>query len=261
MKRYKRTTYERWWEERDNPIYVARNQIFEPIPLADKEEYVKGLEMLLGRNIQADETQYGGDPKKYSDLQIEVAKSLKRLDDWVLGLLEKRPIRIPRKMLFPHHELEGFDVSVYGYPPSESREEFLEREKKKMGEDDPVYMMMKRDNERIKREIREYKEQNKNNPWWDSDNPLHYARHMMGQFTDFFDPRPMIKRSNSALLNMGVSLILGREVDGWEWHIDPDILKDSVRKAVQKLDKRLYNIGVEERGREERELTATAQNS
>lgn len=236
--KYENTTFDRWWREHKNPIFVARHQAFEPVLLAKKEVYVDGLETLLGRKIHPEELQDGGNPQKHSDLQVEVARTLREHNDRMIQVMVEQNMKKPIKMhrpLFPQEwqeKLESPGPSENIYPL-----------RRTIADDGSSSSKMKRKSEDYElNEIREYKKQNKNNPWWKSPNPLHYGLNMMGLFTSTFGYHPMIQKGNFDLMNTGVSLILGREVESYEFSTDHNGIKEEVRERVQRWDRKWYDI-------------------
>ena len=229
--KYRNTAYDKWWES-PNPIFVARHQVFEPVLLADKRAYVRGLEMVCGRNIHPDELQ-AGDPKKHEKLKIEVIEILRKKDYLMLEALQKyyseNPLRMGPSIFQEREDTEK--------PPKKD----IAEPRKFTGSEVEGFRetVMRSDNYRTKK-VAEYINENRNNPWWESTNPVHYARHAMGLFTYMTHQHPMIQECDFDLLVTGVSMIIGGKVHPTEFSIHYNLLKDEVREKLEKWDEIAY---------------------
>jgi len=234
--RYFDTAYDNWWESK-NPIFIARNQIHEPVLLADKRTYIRGLEMICGRKISKDELQEG-DPKKHEKLKAQVIDILQRKDDETLQGLQKAYAKNPEKMRPSTYRDFDEEESPEQRPKEDIAEprKFLDRATGKMKELDFVN---KTDDYR-KKKLAEYMNENSTNPWWESTNPITYARHMMRLFTNMMDQHPMIIYGDFKNLKNGVSLFLGRKVAPAEFSVDHSGIKREFRKQIERWDDITY---------------------
>jgi len=234
--RYFDTAYDNWWES-SNPLFIARHQIHEPVLLADKKAYVRGLEMICGRKISKDELQEG-DPKKHEKLKAQIIDILQKKDDEILQGLQKAYAKNPEKMRPSRYRDFDEEESPAQRPKEDIAEprKFLDPATGKMKELDFV---TKTDNY-YKKKMTEYMNENSANPWWESTNPITYARHMMKLYTNMMNQHPMMIYGDFQRFKTGVSLILGRKVAPAEFSVDHTPIKEEFREHIKRWDDIIY---------------------
>ena len=235
MGKYRNTAYDNWWESK-NPIFLARHQIHEPVLLADRRAYARGLELICGREISPDELQ-AGDREKHEKLKAKVIDILRKKDNEVLKGLQKAYAKNPEKMR-PSIYPDWGDEENPRRPKEDLAEprRFLNRSTGKLEE---LAHVTKTD-EYNKKKLAEYINENRANPWWESTNPITYARHAMGLFTYMTHQHPMIMYGDFNRLQDGVSLILGRKVAPHEFSISYGAIKEELREKLEKWDEITY---------------------